>query len=75
MTFLLLLIALALPAILGIALIMGTCVRLASVGGIALLALYYLAQPPFMTNSAEGHFLFVDRNVVEAIALLFTLGR
>lgn len=57
----------------GLALIMGTCVRLASVGGIALLALYYLAQPPFMTNSAEGHFLFVDRNVVEAIALLVVM--
>ena len=57
-------------AFVGLALVLGVAVRFASACGIALLALYYMAQPPFLAASAEGHFLWVDRNVVEAFALL-----
>jgi uncharacterized membrane protein YphA (DoxX/SURF4 family) len=54
----------------GLALLLGFCVRISAVSGILLLALYYMAQPPFLAPSAEGHFLWIDRNVVEAVALL-----
>ena len=56
--------------LIGGALILGVFVRFSSVCGIALLALYYMAQPPFIAQAAEGHFLWVDRNMVEAFVLL-----
>ena len=56
--------------LIGLALILGVFIRFSSACGIALLTLYYLAQPPFAAKAAaDGHFLWVDRNVVEAIAL------
>ncbi len=54
----------------GLALILGVLTRPAAIAGIALLAFYYVAQPPFLAYYAEGHFLWIDRNVVEAAALL-----
>jgi uncharacterized membrane protein YphA (DoxX/SURF4 family) len=54
----------------GVALLLGVLVRPAAVGGILLLTLYYIAQPPFLAPAADGHFLWIDRNVVEAAALL-----
>jgi hypothetical protein len=57
----------------GLALIVGVLVRLSAGAGIVLLLLYYLAQPPFLAPAAEGHFLWVDRNLVEAAALLAVL--
>ena len=57
--------------LIGLALILGVVVRFASVCGIVLLALYYVAYPPFAANVAgEGHYLLFDRNVVEAVALM-----
>lgn len=56
--------------LIGLALILGVCVRFASVGGLMLLALYYCAQPPFIAASADGHFLWIDRNVIEALAMI-----
>jgi uncharacterized membrane protein YphA (DoxX/SURF4 family) len=56
--------------LIGLALILGLVIRPAAVCGVLLLAFYYVAQPPFLAPSAEGHFLWVDRNAVEAVALL-----
>ena len=61
--------------LIGLALIIGILVRPAAAAGILLLAFYYVAQPPFLSAYAysEGHFLFIDRNVVEAVALLVVM--
>jgi uncharacterized membrane protein YphA (DoxX/SURF4 family) len=56
--------------LIGAALIVGLLVRPASFFGVVLLAFYYIAQPPFLAPSADGHFLLIDRNFVEAVALL-----
>lgn len=57
----------------GLALILGVAVRVAAWGGIALLAMYYLAYPPFFTpfgaGNAEGAYLIVNKNLVELFAL------
>ena len=55
--------------LIGLALILGVLVRPAAICGVLLLAFYYIAQPPFLAWAAEGHFLWIDRNVVEAAAL------
>jgi uncharacterized membrane protein YphA (DoxX/SURF4 family) len=59
--------------LIGLLLITGTLTRAASLAAIALLALYYLANPPLvglgLTVPAEGHYLVVDRNLIEMIAL------
>ncbi len=62
--------------LIGLALIIGILVRPAAAAGILLLAFYYVAQPPFLSAYAysEGHFLFIDRNVVEAVALLVVMA-
>lgn len=60
--------------LIGLALFVGIFIRLASVGGILLLALYYFAYPPFGTSlfgSMEGHFYIVNRNFIEAFLLLW----
>ena len=54
----------------GLALILGLLVRPAAFFGFMLLLFYFVAQPPFLAPSADGHFLWIDRNVVEAAALL-----
>ncbi len=56
--------------LIGATLMLGVCVRISAGSGILLLALYYMAQPPFLVPSADGHFLWIDRNVIEAVALL-----
>jgi len=67
--------------LIGLGLLLGVLVRPAAFFGILLLGFYYVAQPPFLMQSAEGHFLLIDRNAVEAAALLavmlvpsYTLG-
>ena len=60
--------------LIGAALIVGLLVRPAAFSGIVLLAFYYIAQPPFLAASADGHFLWIDRNFVEAVALLVVLA-
>ena len=62
--------------ILGLALFAGVAIRLASAFGIALLALYYLAYPPFGGASPwgmEGNLYLVNRNVIEALGLTVLL--
>jgi uncharacterized membrane protein YphA (DoxX/SURF4 family) len=65
--------ALSLVAI-GACLIAGLFTRLAALGGAAFLALIYLCMPPWPglppNPLAEGHFMYVDKNLVELIALL-----
>jgi uncharacterized membrane protein YphA (DoxX/SURF4 family) len=56
--------------LIGVALIVGLLVRPAAAAGFVLLLFYFVAQPPFLSPSADGHFLWIDRNVVEAAALL-----
>ena len=58
----------------GLALVTGLFTRLACVGGMLLLGLYYVANPPFVGTDfglpAEGHYIIVNKNLVEMAALL-----
>jgi uncharacterized membrane protein YphA (DoxX/SURF4 family) len=58
----------------GIGLLLGILTRTACLGGVLFLAMFYLTQPPFPwvpTNPlAEGHYLFVNKNLIEMLALL-----
>ena len=60
--------------LIGAGLMFGLFTRTAGVFGILLLALYYIANPPFVGFSAglptEGSYIFVDKNLVELVALL-----
>lgn len=57
----------------GLALITGVLTRYAAVAGMFLLALYYLAYPPWfapiLPGPAEGSYLIVNKNIVELFAL------
>lgn len=56
----------------GAGLILGIFTRWASISGMLLLALYYTANPPFLATSGmttEGNYLFIDKNLVEFMAL------
>jgi uncharacterized membrane protein YphA (DoxX/SURF4 family) len=59
--------------LIGLLLITGTLTRAASLAGIALLLLYYLANPPLvglgLSLPSEGHYLVVDRNLIELLML------
>ncbi len=59
--------------LIGLALLLGILPRLAAVFGMLLLVLYYLANPalPGYTNglSSEGHYLLVNKNIIELLAL------
>lgn len=59
--------------LIGTMLILGIYSNIAIYSGIALLALYYLANPPFVRNDfgppAEGNYLFVNKNLIELLAL------
>ena len=59
--------------LIGLALMLGCFSRLASALGIVLLTFYYLAQPPWIQTDyripLEGHYLLVNKNVVELLAL------
>jgi uncharacterized membrane protein YphA (DoxX/SURF4 family) len=58
----------------GFCLIAGLFTRPAALGGVGFLTLIYLCMPPWPglppNPLAEGHFLYVDKNLVEIIALL-----
>lgn len=62
--------------LIGAALMAGLAVRPAAIAGIALLALYYLANPPFVGHDfgvpQEGHYLVVNKNLIELFALAVT---
>jgi uncharacterized membrane protein YphA (DoxX/SURF4 family) len=58
----------------GIGLLLGLFTRLSCLGGAAFLLLFYLTMPPFPwvpeNLRAEGHYLFVNKNLIEMLALL-----
>ncbi len=60
----------------GLGLILGCFSRVASLGGVLLLAFYYLSHPPFLNLDyvlpAEGSYLVVDKTLVELVALWVT---
>ncbi|MEP0844190.1 MAG: DoxX family protein [Phycisphaerae bacterium] len=61
--------------VIGACLILGLFTRLASLGGAVMLLMFYLAMPPFPgahvpESAAEGHYLFVNKNLIEMLALL-----
>ena len=61
--------------LIGLLLVTGTLSRAASLAAIALLLLYYLANPPLvgigLAVPADGHYLVVDRNLIELLTLAF----
>jgi len=58
----------------GICLMLGLFTRFAALLGVGLLCMYYFAMPPWPglpeSPMVEGHYLIVNKNVIEAIALL-----
>jgi len=60
--------------IVGVCLILGLLTRLASLGGIAFILLFYLCNPPFIgyfySIPTEGSYLIVNKNLVEVCALV-----
>lgn len=64
--------------LIGLALLVGLFERTAALAGVVLLALYYLAAPPFpgleYTLPAEGSYLIVNKQLIELAALLVILG-
>jgi thiosulfate dehydrogenase [quinone] large subunit len=63
--------------IVGILLILGLFTRLASLGGIGFILLFYLCNPPFVgyfySIPSEGSYLIVNKNLVELCALVVIL--
>jgi uncharacterized membrane protein YphA (DoxX/SURF4 family) len=61
----------------GLALFLGIFERIGAAVGIGLLTLYWLANPPFVKLDfgviTEGHYLVIDKNIVELLAMLFLL--
>jgi len=59
--------------LIGLGLILGGFTRLATVSGILLLTLYYVANPPLVGYGTgmptEGHYLIVDKTLIELFAL------
>jgi uncharacterized membrane protein YphA (DoxX/SURF4 family) len=58
----------------GVALLLGLLTRSACVAGASFLLLFYLAMPPLLgmpdNPRAEGHYLFINKNIIEMLALL-----
>jgi thiosulfate dehydrogenase [quinone] large subunit len=59
----------------GLGLVLGLFTRGAALAGCALLVMYYLFNPPFIGlgvgGPAEGNYLLVNKNLIEAVALLY----
>jgi uncharacterized membrane protein YphA (DoxX/SURF4 family) len=64
--------------LIGVALMLGLLTRFAALMGILLLAMYYLAFPPLFMQQppmpVEGHYLLVNKTLVELLALLVVLA-
>lgn len=64
--------------LIGIGLMLGAFTRVATIAGIALLALYYLAAPPFVGLTygmpTEGTYLIVNKILIEMMALVVLLA-
>lgn len=62
-------------ALIGAGLLLGLFTRVAAASGAVLLALYWVAHPPFLGGGvSEGSYLIVDKNLVELLALLVIVG-
>jgi uncharacterized membrane protein YphA (DoxX/SURF4 family) len=63
--------------LIGLALVLGVVTRFASACGVAMLALYYLAQPPLIRTNfwapVEGHYMVVNKTLVELMVLVVFL--
>ena len=63
--------------LIGLALILGVFTRWALIGGIILLAFYYLSHPALVNAKyalpSEGSYLFVNKNLIELVALAVLL--
>jgi thiosulfate dehydrogenase [quinone] large subunit len=63
--------------IIGVLLILGLFTRLAALGGIGLVLLFYICNPPFVgyfySIPSEGSYLIVNKNLVEVCALAVIL--
>ena len=61
----------------GVLLILGLFTRLAAIGGIGFVVLFYLCNPPFVgyfySIPTEGSYLIVNKNLVEVCALAVIL--
>lgn len=59
--------------LIGLGLILGLFTRIATIAGIALLALYYLSHPPLplfnYSTPAEGSYLIINKTLIELVAL------
>ena len=59
--------------LIGLGLILGISFKAASISGMILLGLYYVAHPPFVGMDTgiplEGHYLIVNKTLIEIIAL------
>lgn len=64
--------------LIGLGLMLGLLTRAAAVAGVVLLALYYVAAPPFVgysyTMPSEGSYLVVNKVLIELVALLVLLA-
>jgi len=57
----------------GVGLLIGLFTRLSCFGGVLLLLMFYLAMPPWPglgDSMARGHYLFINENIIESLALL-----
>jgi uncharacterized membrane protein YphA (DoxX/SURF4 family) len=62
--------------LIGLLLMLGLFRRLASIGGIFLLLIYYIANPPFIESSypSQGQYFIVNLNIIESgILLIFSI--
>lgn len=61
-------------AAIGLGLVLGLFTRPAAIAGAALLMLYYLFNPPFISAATavplEGNYLLVNKNLIEAVTLV-----
>jgi thiosulfate dehydrogenase [quinone] large subunit len=64
--------------LIGLALVVGAIERVAALAGAVLLFLYYIANPPWLglesAVPAEGSYLFVNKVLIELVALLVLLA-
>ncbi len=60
--------------LIGLSLMLGAFTRVAAWGGVALLAMYYVAYPPLfgpvLPGATEGSYLLINKNLVEMVVLL-----
>lgn len=62
--------------LIGASLVLGLFSRYALIGGAALLFMYYIAHPPLFASDSvpmEGSYLFINKNLIEAVAMLVLL--